>query len=229
MGIFSRTRDIVAANVTDLLDRAEDPAKMIRMIILEMEETLVEVRASAARAIADQKEMRRSISKLEKLQENWKDKAALALSKDREDLAKQALIEKQKATDMADRLKSEIEVIDDGLKAYEQDISKLQGKLREARTRQNSISARLDSAETSYRLRELNNGGRVEDAFTRFETLERRVDEAEGRAEAAGMGGRPKSLEEEIGDLETNDRVDAELAAMKKSQGAKPSTAAKEA
>jgi len=199
------------------------------MIILEMEETLVEVRASAARAIADQKEMRRSISKLEKLQENWKDKAALALSKDREDLAKQALIEKQKATDMADRLKSEIEVIDDGLKAYEQDISKLQGKLREARTRQNSISARLDSAETSYRLRELNNGGRVEDAFTRFETLERRVDEAEGRAEAAGMGGRPKSLEEEIGDLETNDRVDAELAAMKKSQGAKPSTAAKEA
>ena len=88
MGIFSRTRDIIAANMTDLLDRAEDPAKMIRMIILEMEETLVEVRASAARTIADQKEMRRHITKLDALQESWKEKAELALSKDREDLAK---------------------------------------------------------------------------------------------------------------------------------------------
>src|SRR3546814_5082703 len=96
MGIFSRTRDIIAANVTDLLDKAEDPAKMIRMIILEMEETLVEVRASAARNIADQKEMRRHISKLEALQESWLEKAQLALSKDREDLAKAALLEKQK-------------------------------------------------------------------------------------------------------------------------------------
>ena len=96
MGIFSRTRDIIAANMADLLDRAEDPAKMIRMIILEMEETLVEVRASAARVIADQKEMRRQISRLDKLQESWVEKAELALSKDREDLARAALVEKQK-------------------------------------------------------------------------------------------------------------------------------------
>ena len=104
MGIFSRTRDIIAANVTDLLDKAEDPAKMIRMIILEMEETLVEVRASAARSIADQKEMRRQIGKLERLQDNWVEKAELALSKGRDDLAKAALFEKQKAADMADQL-----------------------------------------------------------------------------------------------------------------------------
>jgi phage shock protein A len=104
MGIFSRTRDIIAANVTDLLDKAEDPAKMIRMIILEMEETLVEVRASAARTIADQKEMRRHIAKLEKLQESWTEKAELALSKGREDLAKAALVEKQKAGDMCEQL-----------------------------------------------------------------------------------------------------------------------------
>ena len=90
MGIFSRTRDIIAANFTDLLDKAEDPAKMIRMIILEMEETLVEVRASAARTIADQKEMRRHIGKLGSLQESWTEKAELALSKGREDLAKVA-------------------------------------------------------------------------------------------------------------------------------------------
>src|SRR3954465_1969323 len=96
MGIFSRTRDIVAANFADLLDKAEDPSKMIRMIILEMEETLVEVRASAARGMADQKEMRRQSSRLEKLRESWVEKAELALSKDREDLAKAALVEKQK-------------------------------------------------------------------------------------------------------------------------------------
>ena len=100
MGIFSRTRDIVAANFADLIEKAEDPSKMIRMIILEMEETLVEVRASAARTIADQKEMRRHISKLEQLQDNWTEKAELALSKDREDLAKAALVERQKAFDM---------------------------------------------------------------------------------------------------------------------------------
>ena len=119
MGIFSRTRDIVAANFADLLDKAEDPAKMIRMIILEMEETLVEVRASAARTIADQKEMRRHIAKLEQLQTNWTEKAELALSKDREDLAKAALVERQKATDMAEQLKAEIQVLDDALRASE--------------------------------------------------------------------------------------------------------------
>src|SRR5690349_14205234 len=110
MGIFSRTRDIIAANVTDLLDRAEDPAKMVRMIILEMEETLVEVRASAARTIADQKEMRRQIGKLEQVQTSWTEKAELALSRDREDLAKAALVEKQKAADLAERLNEEIAV-----------------------------------------------------------------------------------------------------------------------
>ena len=108
MGIFSRTRDIIAANVSDLLDKAEDPAKMIRMIILEMEETLVEVRASAARTIADQKEMRRQITKLEQVQASWTEKAELALSKDREDLAKAALVEKQKAGDLAEQLNDEI-------------------------------------------------------------------------------------------------------------------------
>ena len=147
MGIFSRTRDIVAANITDLLDKAEDPAKMIRMIILEMEETLVEVRASAARTIADQKEMRRQITKLERLQENWVEKAELALSKDREDLAKAALYERQKAADMAGQLQGEIEVLDEALRASEADIAKLQNRLREARTRQNAVMTRMESAQ----------------------------------------------------------------------------------
>ncbi|MBB4641715.1 phage shock protein PspA [Rhizorhapis suberifaciens] len=218
MGIFSRTRDIIAANVTDLLDRAEDPAKMIRMIILEMEETLVEVRASAARNIADQKEMRRHIDKLQKLQESWMDKAQLALSKDREDLAKAALIERQKATEMADQLTLEIETLNEALKANEEDISKLQAKLREARSRQNSIASRMESAQNRLRLREMHSGDHVQDAFSRFEILERRVDMAEGRADAASLGSQRKSLEEEIADLETNDKVEAELTRLKIAQ-----------
>ena len=113
MGIFSRTRDIVAANMAELLDKADDPAKMIRIIIMEMEETLVEVRASAARTIADQKEMRRHIQKLAELEESWTEKAELALSKDREDLAKAALVERNKAADMGAQLRSEIGVLDD--------------------------------------------------------------------------------------------------------------------
>ncbi|MDB5703028.1 MAG: Phage shock protein PspA [Sphingomonas bacterium] len=215
MGIFSRTRDIIAANFTDLLDKAEDPAKMIRMIILEMEETLVEVRASAARTIADQKEMRRHITKLETLQESWTEKAELALSKGREDLAKAALVEKQKAADMATQLTSEITVLDDALKASEEDINKLQTKLREARTRQNSIVTRLETAHNRYKLREMYAGPKMQDAFSRFEIMERRVDMAEGRADVAGMGAPPKSLEEEIAELKASEKVEAELAAMK--------------
>nr|WP_047169618.1 phage shock protein PspA [Sphingomonas sp. Y57] len=215
MGIFSRTRDIIAANVTDLLDKAEDPAKMIRMIILEMEETLVEVRASAARTIADQKELRRQIDKLNAVQANWLEKAELALSKDREDLAKAALVEKQKAADLAEQLNEEIALLDESLKASEADIAKLQGKLREARARQNSIVTRLESANNRARMREMYAGPKIDEAFSRFELLERRVDYAEGRAEAAGMGAAPKTLEEEIAELRSSDKVDAELAALK--------------
>jgi phage shock protein A len=220
MGIFSRTRDIFAANMTELLDRSEDPSKMIRMIILEMEETLVEVRASAARCIADGKEMRRALSRLDELQNSWTEKAELALSKGREDLAKSALLERQKATDMGEGLRSEINVIEDTLKGYEGDIAKLQGKLREARARQNAISARFESAVTRARAREVMNGNRTEDAFSRFELLERRADFAEGRADALGMTG-PKSLEEEIAELRASESVDAELEAMKAALKAK--------
>ena len=214
MSVFSRTRDIFAANITEMLDRSEDPAKMIRMVILEMEETLVEVRASAARCIADAKEMRRALSRLDELQKSWTEKAELALSKEREDLAKAALIERQKAADMGQGLRDEIKVIDDTLKSYEGDIAKLQAKLREARARQNAIAARFESAVTRGRARELLNGSRTEDAFSKFELLERRADFAEGRADALGMTG-PKSLEEEIAELKAAESVDKELEAMK--------------
>ncbi|MEY2927833.1 MAG: hypothetical protein RL367_2310 [Pseudomonadota bacterium] len=215
MGIFSRSRDILAANLTDMLDRAEDPAKMIRMIIMEMEETLVEVRATAARHIADQKELRRHIIKLDTLQVSWAEKAELALSKDREDLAKAALVEKQKAADMAEQLSSEIAVIDEALQANEVDIAKLQAKLKEVRTRQSSIVTRLESANNRVRMRQAYAGERMQEAFSRFDLLERRVDLAEARADVLTMGAPAKTLEEEIAELKSSDQVDAQLAAMK--------------
>ena len=209
--VFSRARDIFAANMTELLDRSEDPSKMIRMIILEMEETLVEVRASAARSIADIKEMRRALSRLDEMQSDWTAKAELALSKDREDLAKAALVERQKASDMAEGLRAEVDQIDQVLRSYEADIGKLQAKLREARARQNAIAARFESAVTRAKAREIMNGSRTEDAFSKFEILERRADFAEGRAEALGIGG----LEDEIHELKAMECVDRELEAMK--------------
>jgi phage shock protein A len=214
MGIFSRTRDIVAANITDLLDRAEDPAKMIRMVIMEMEETLVEVRASAARTIADQKEMRRTIIKIEQAQANWQEKAELALSKNREDLAKAALVEKAKLGQMADQMRSEVAALDEALSHHEEDIQKLEAKLREARTRQNMVISRIETAQNRAKMRRIYAGPRVDEAFARFELLERRADIAEGRAEVYELG-KTKTLEEEILELSANDSVDAELEALK--------------
>jgi phage shock protein A len=217
MGIFNRTRDIIAANFSDLLDKADDPEKMIRMIIFEMEETLVEVRASAARTIADQKEMHRHTVKLDRLQADWAEKAQLALSKDRVDLARGALVEKKKAADMADQLKEEITVLDDALRAYELDIEKLQTRLREARSRQSAITARLESAENRVKLRTLLASERVDEAMHRFDQLERRVDFAEGRADALSLAdGTKPSLADEISALAGADKIDEELEAMKR-------------
>lgn len=220
MGIFSRTRDIIAANVTDLLDRAEDPAKMIRMIIMEMEETLVEVRASAARTIADQKEMRRTIMKLDQAQATWAEKAELALSKGREDLAKAALLEKQKMSGSGAQLQAEVDLLDEQLSHYEGDIQKLESKLREARTRQSALLSRLETANNRVRMRSLLRGPKVDEAFSRFEIMERRVDYAEGQVDALGLG-ETKSLEMQIADLRTDDAVEAELAALKSRMAAK--------
>jgi phage shock protein A len=176
-----------------------------------MEETLVEVRATAARTIADLKEMRRSVTQLEQIQSNWTAKAELALSKDREDLAKAALMERQKASEMADGLCEEIVQLEQVLKGYELDIAKLQTKLSEARARQNAIAARLESAVTRARAREVMHGSRTLDAFSKFELLERRADFAEGRCDALGI----TSLEDEIDQLKASEAIDAELQAMK--------------
>ncbi|TQL17452.1 phage shock protein A (PspA) family protein [Zymomonas mobilis] len=213
MGIFSRTRDIIAANVVDILNKSEDPEKMIRMIILEMEETLIEVRASAAKTIADQKEIERQIGRLKKIEANWLDKAELALSKGREDLAKAALVERHKASSLIEDLSAEAESMNEALKASEGDIIKLQNKLNEARSRQSILATRYAGAKQRLKMRDLYQGSQTEEAFARFETLERRVDIAEGQADAAGIRG--MSLEEEIDNLGSDDKIEQELAELR--------------
>jgi len=181
---------------------------------------LVEVRATAARSIADIKEMRRACQRLDDLQHGWAEKAGLALEKGREDLARAALSEKRKAAEMAEGLHAEVSQIEVVLKGYEADIQRLQAKLAEARARQNAIASRFESAITRARTSELLHGNRTSDAFAKFELLERRADFAEGRADALGLTG-PKSLEEEIAELRATDAVDAELDAMKAALAAK--------
>ncbi|MFC7538056.1 PspA/IM30 family protein [Sphingomonas sp. GCM10030256] len=212
--VFSRLGDIMASNVGAMLDRAEDPARMVRMIILEMEETLVEVRASAARSIADAKELRQSLRRLDAVQAGWTEKAELALSRDREDLARAALVERAKTAEVAVSLGGELSAVEESLKAYEADIARLQAKLREARRRQHAIATRMESALTRAKAREVLHGSRTEDAFSRFELLEREADFAEARAEALALAG-PASLEEEISAQRAASAVDAELDAMK--------------
>jgi phage shock protein A len=214
MSIFSRTRDIIAANVIDLVERSDDPAKTIRVVILEMEETLVEVRATAARYIADSKEKRRQLARLAELQDNWTERAELALSRGRDDLARAALMEKEKLIDLAGEIEAEVAGIEAALRASEADIAKLQAKLREARVRQNAVFTRIESAQNRVRMREAYAGSKTERAFSNFELLEREADYAEGQAEALALAA-PKSLEEEIAELKVAERVEAELAAMK--------------
>jgi phage shock protein A len=207
MGIFSRTRDIIAANFNDLLDQADDPAKMIRMIILEMEETLVEVGPARRARSPTRRRCTATRSSSTSSGRLGREGPAGAVEGPRGPRPRGARREEARA-DMADQLKQEIAVLDDALRAYEQDIQKLQNRLREARSRQTQIAARLESAENRVKLRTLMTNERVDEALTRFDQLERRVDYAEGRADALSIAdgtGKP-TLADEIAALEGQTR-----------------------
>ncbi|MGH6897594.1 MAG: phage shock protein PspA [Geminicoccaceae bacterium] len=218
MGIFSRLADIINANLNAALDRAEDPEKMIRQMIHEMEDTLVEVRANAARMIADRKGLERRRGNLDEAQGEWQRKAELALSKDREDLARAALTEKARlAQDLTD-LDEELVHLDEALVKYEEDIGKLEAKLREAKAKQKVIVARQATATSRLRVRRQVHDRRIDDAFVRFEQMERRLDAAESEVEAFDLG-RGRTLAEEIDDLASNTVVEEELKELKSKLG----------
>lgn len=214
MGIFSRFSDIVNANINAVLEKAEDPEKIIRLMIQEMEDTLVEIRSAAAKCIADRKELGRHIGHLEQERDEWSRRAELAVRRDREDLARAALAEKQAIEDQLQKMNSELEVLDTQLNKFNADITQLQGKLNDAKTRQRSIVIRHKTASSQLSARKHIHSDRLDEMLFRFENAERRIDRMESEAEAVGMG-HGKSLADEIAGLEGDDRVEAELADLK--------------
>ena len=214
MGIFSRFTDIVNSNINAILDKAEDPEKIVRLMIQEMEDTLVEVRSAAARAIADRKELTRKLEALEREAREWQDKAELALDKNREDLAKAALAEKARARKSAETLGTQQQAVSEGLEKLNGDIASLETKLADAKARQQALIARHQTVSKRLEVRKRLHDYRIDDAFVRFEHFERRMDDIEGHVEAYDLGGK-KGLAEEIDELESNDAVEQELEVLK--------------
>lgn len=214
MGIFSRLADIVNSNINAILESAEDPQKIIRLIIQEMEETLVEVRATAARGIAEKKDVERRLARLQEAQAEWERKAEVALRRDREDLSKAALIEKARLGETVKALRQERDALTTALAQGEADIAKLEAKLRDAKTRQKTMEARHETASNRLKARKQVYDSRADDAFSRFELFERRIDEKEGQAEALELG-KTRTVAEELADLEADAAIEDELKALK--------------
>ena len=213
MGIFSRITDIVNSNLNSLLDRAEDPEKMVRLIIQEMEDTLVEVRTTTARAIAEKKQVERHRRHAESEVSDWERKAQVAVDKGRDDLAKAALVEKRRATEKSEQLAAELAVLSETLEKLSTDTMGLQAKLKDAKARQKSISIRAKTARTQIGIRRRLGENNVNEALDRFELYERRLDDLEGEVNAYDLAQR--TLSDEIDGLEVDEEISEQLAELK--------------
>lgn len=210
MGIFTRFSDIVNSNINAILDKAEDPEKIVRLMIQEMEDTLVEVRSAAARSIADKKDLNRKLESLDRELADWGDKAELAMRKGREDLAKAALVEKSRTAAAADVVREDYTAIDEGLGKLNEDISRLEAKLQDAKARQKALLARHKTASSRLAARRKIHDYKIDDAMIRFEQYTRRIDDVEGKVEAYDLG-LPKDLKHEFASLEAEEAVEQEL------------------
>jgi len=214
MGIFTRFSDIVNSNINAILDKAEDPEKIVRLMIQEMEDTLVEVRSAAARSIADKKDLNRRLEALDREVHDWNGKAELAMRKGREDLAKAALIEKSRVNAAAVALKEDYLAVEDGLGKLNQDIARLESKLEDAKARQKALLARHKTASSRLAARKKIYDYKIDDAMIRFEQYTSRIDDVEGRVEAYDLG-LPKDLNHEFAGLEAEETVKKELDELK--------------
>jgi phage shock protein A len=216
MGLFSRFTDIVNANLNSMLDKAEQPEKMIRLIIGEMEETLVEVRSIAAKNIAEQKSQTRQIKLVESNVAHWHEKAELALARNRDDLAKLALTQKHKYQAELTQKIQENEQLNESLTAVQEDAMRLQNKLTEAKRRQSALLLRQESAEVRLKVREKAVVYNIDQAMSKFERYQEKIDNIEAQVEAYDLT-EHNDLSAQISQLAQDDSIEAELAAMKKS------------
>jgi len=217
MGLFSRLSDIINSNINSMLDKAENPEKIARLMIQEMEDTLVEVRTAAARAMADKKEMEREIDHYTRSRDEWAGKAELAIDKGREDLARGALVAKKKAEDEIDRRRVAMDVAEEAFERRQEDMKKLQEKLSEAKARHRALMMRREAAEQRIKMRTQMHDGRVDEALERYAHVERKVDEMEAYADM--IKGNEPTLSQQFEDLERDEAVEAELEALKKKRG----------
>jgi len=221
MGVFSRLGDIINANLNAVLEKAEDPEKMIRLMIQEMEDTLVEIRSATAKCLAEKKERTRLLKRLEEQKLDWERKAELALDKDREDLARAALAEKTALSDRVAQLEEELSHYDEQLEKYDDDIARLQAKLDDAKSRQRALVMRHRNAQHHLKGRKQIHNDKIDEMLHRFDSAERRIDHIESEAESLDMGRGARTLDDEIESLQRDERVEEALNAMKSSRKAK--------
>jgi phage shock protein A len=214
MGVFTRLTDIIQSNVLSALDKAEDPEKLVRLMIQEMEETLVEVRSTQAGFLGDKKTFNRELSSVNQSIDFWQEKAELALEKQRDDLAKSALIEKSKAAKAVESLTLELAKVDDALNKLKEDVDNLQAKLDQAKAKQASIMKREETVTSLLRVKTQLHSEQINKAFERFESVERKVDEIEAKVESYDLG-KASSLQQQFEELEKNDEIEAQLAELK--------------
>lgn len=210
MGIFSRLSDIVNSNVHAMLDSAEDPEKLIRLIIQEMEDTLVEIRSTSVRTIARRKELERTLSRLREDAADWESKAELAVRREREDLARAALAAKARVEQRAEQIAEELKLVEAEIDKLDRDTAKLKAKLNEAKARQKTLALRQASAKSRLSARERSSDERIDRAMLRFEQYEGRIDDLEAKLESFDLG-EGRSLEQQFAELEADERINDEL------------------
>ncbi|GAD91159.1 phage shock protein A [Vibrio halioticoli NBRC 102217] len=214
MSIFSRFADIVNSNINSLLDKAEDPEKMIRLIIQEMEDTLVEVRTNSAKALAERKDLQRRIIQVEEQVGDWQQKASLALSREREELARAALIEKQRMSKVLASLQTEQTLLDETITKLSDEVGKLENKINETRARQSALVMRQNTAKSRKDIQQHLHNSRTKDTLAKFEQYEQKIDRLEADADSYQMG-QESNLDDQFAQLQADDEIEKELQKMK--------------